>query len=87
MDGGEALVADDALDGGEARSWLVTTDDGTASALARLRALVSRSGVSTMTAWHGTPAAVGQRPVARPDRRFERGGVDDRQQSCAEAAW
>ena len=41
-----------------ARSWLVTTADGTASGRDRLRARVSRSGVSTTTAWHGTPAAL-----------------------------
>ena len=39
-----------------ARSWLVTTEDGTASGLSRLRVRVSRSGVSMITAWHGTPA-------------------------------
>ena len=57
MDGVE-LVAE-RLDASppSARSWLVTTADGTASGRARLRARVCRSGVSTTTAWHGTPAA------------------------------
>ena len=64
-----------------ARSWLVISADGTASGRARLRARHSRSGVSTSTAWHGTPAAPARLAEPVPDVAVERRGVDDREQA------
>ena len=52
---------------------------------ARLRARASRSGVSTATTWHGTPAAAAEAPVAGAHRRLEGRRVDDRQQAAAQA--
>ena len=69
------------------RSWLVTTADGTASGRPGCGPGSRRSGVSTTTAWHGTPAARGERPVPRPHVGVEGGRVDDRQQPAGAGAW
>ena len=53
----------------------------------RLRARASRSGVSTTTAWHGTPAAVGEAAEAGAHGRLEGGRVDDRRAARGRGAW
>ena len=69
------------------RSWLVTTLDGTASGRPRLRARASRSGVSTTTTWHGTPAAAARRAVAGAHAGLEGGRVDDGRAARGAGAW